>query len=61
MSRSTFLDGETTSLADGEMAPKLTGSCAEWEELAAIPDMIKLLNDDSFEHSLSEIRRSENI
>ena len=36
------MDGETTSLTDGEVAPKLTGNCAEWEEVAAIPDMIKL-------------------
>ena len=55
VSRSTLLGGEMTSLADGELASELTGSCTEWEELAATPDTIKLLNDDeSFKHLMPE-------
>ena len=55
VSRSTLLGGETISLADGELASELTGSCTECEELAATPDTIKLLNDDdSFKHPMPE-------
>ena len=42
--KSELIEAEMTSLADGELASTLTGTC----------NTIKLLNDDSFKHPLPE-------
>ena len=67
--RSELSEAEKTLLADKDLASKLAGSCttqaSEWEErqrlraeeLVAIQDTIKLLNDnDSLELSLMQLR-----